>query len=104
MIQNLARHFKNLTKLSLKDNNIQSIEPNMIPQSVQTMEITHNNLSCTCEKTKSSEESGLLASKEIIVSLTKVLYYKIQVSHLSFKQKKTNSFSILPSRRSASST
>merc|ERR1719362_746765 len=44
LINNLAKHFKNLTNLILTNNEIDSIDPDMIPESVKDMEISKNNL------------------------------------------------------------
>ena len=48
LINNLAKHFKNLTNLILTNNEIDSIDPDMIPESVKDMEISKNNLKCDC--------------------------------------------------------
>ena len=48
LINNLAKHFKNLTNLILTNNEIDSIDPDMIPESVKVMEISKNNLKCDC--------------------------------------------------------
>ena len=48
LINNLAKHFKNLTNLILTNNDIASIEPDMIPENVKVMEISKNNLKCDC--------------------------------------------------------
>ena len=48
LVNNLAKHFKNLTNLILTNNEIDSIDPDMIPESVKDMEISTNNLKCDC--------------------------------------------------------
>ena len=48
LINNLAKHFKNLTNLILTNNDIASIDPDMIPENVKVMEISKNNLKCDC--------------------------------------------------------
>ena len=48
LINNLAKHFKNLTNLILTNNEIDSIDPDMIPESVKDIEISKNNLKCDC--------------------------------------------------------
>ena len=48
LINNLAKNFKNLTNLILTNNEIDSIDPDMIPESVKDMEISKNNLKCDC--------------------------------------------------------
>ena len=48
LINNIAKNFKNLTNLILTNNEIDSIDPDMIPESVKDMEISKNNLKCDC--------------------------------------------------------
>ena len=48
LINNLAKNFKNLTNLILTNNEIDSIDPDMIPENVKVMEISKNNLKCDC--------------------------------------------------------
>ena len=40
------KHFKNLSRLNIQDNMIQSIDHCMVPQSVKTMDISRNNFTC----------------------------------------------------------
>ena len=47
-LKNTVKKFKKLEKLSLPNNNIHYIDPDMVPKSVQILDISENNLSCNC--------------------------------------------------------
>ena len=48
LINDLAKKLKKLKKLSLPNNNIHYIDPDIVPKSVQVLDISGNNLKCNC--------------------------------------------------------
>ena len=55
LINNLVRHFTNITNLSLEDNHIKNIDPVLIPQSVKTLGILTNKFECNCTTVRALE-------------------------------------------------
>ena len=61
------KHFKNLSRLNIQDNMIQSIDHCMVPQSVKTMDISRNNFTCnssTVNELKCLKEKAVLDLKK----------------------------------------
>jgi len=48
LIEQLARHFTNLTKLSLENNEIQAVNPEIFPPNILQLKIGHNPFVCNC--------------------------------------------------------
>jgi len=48
LIHQVAKNFRNLTKLILQDNKIQDLHPDDIPKSVSVLKIAHNPFMCKC--------------------------------------------------------
>ena len=48
LIEQLACHFTNLTKLSLENNKIQAVNPELFPKNICQLKIGHNPFMCNC--------------------------------------------------------
>ena len=48
LIEQLARHFTNLTKLLLENNEIQAVNPEIFPKNILQLRIGHNPIVCNC--------------------------------------------------------
>ena len=72
LINNLVRHFTNITNLSLEDNYIKHIDPVLIPQSVKTFGILTNKFECNCTTVRALES----LSKRVTISQLDALQIK----------------------------
>ena len=55
-LNNTVKMFKKLEKLSLPNNNIYYIDPEVVPKSVQILKISENNISCNCSNLEAMKE------------------------------------------------
>ena len=55
LINNLVRHFTNITNLSIEENHIEYIDPVLIPRSVKTLGILTNKFECNCTTVRALE-------------------------------------------------
>ena len=68
LIEQLARHFTNLTKLSLENNEIQAVNPEIFPQNIRQLKIGHNPFVCNCAS----------------ISALKILMEKVQLTDIKY--------------------